>query len=234
MALLAGRARLIALDLPGFGALGRAARRIRARHGEPTAWRTRSRARRGACGRLRPLAGRPAGRAPRGAPPGRRLASDPGRPERAGARAGLAAPRRSELVPLYQAAAARAVPLGALAACRCTPLRRAALAPLVDRPGRRRRRDGARLVDGGRAARELPAARRARSRGPGRGGRAWWPSRSRRSGATATAWCPPPTPSCSLRAVPSAAIRFLPGCGHMPMVERPEAFAALLAALALE
>ncbi len=37
-----------------------------------------------------------------------------------------------------------------------------------------------------------------------------------------------------LRAVPSAAIHFLPACGHMPMIERPEAFAALLARLALE
>jgi pimeloyl-ACP methyl ester carboxylesterase len=34
------------------------------------------------------------------------------------------------------------------------------------------------------------------------------------------------------RAVPSADIRFLPGCGHLPMVERPEAFALALAGLA--
>ena len=33
-------------------------------------------------------------------------------------------------------------------------------------------------------------------------------------------------------AVPSAVVRFLPGCGHLPMVERPEAFAALLGELA--
>ena len=37
-----------------------------------------------------------------------------------------------------------------------------------------------------------------------------------------------------LRAVPSATIEILPACGHLPMIERPEAFAALLARLALE
>jgi pimeloyl-ACP methyl ester carboxylesterase len=45
---------------------------------------------------------------------------------------------------------------------------------------------------------------------------------------------PPRDAEILTRAVPSAAIHFLPGCGHLPMVERPEAFAALLARLALE
>jgi pimeloyl-ACP methyl ester carboxylesterase len=33
--------------------------------------------------------------------------------------------------------------------------------------------------------------------------------------------------------VPSATIHYLPGCGHLPMVERPEAFAVLLRRLAV-
>ena len=45
---------------------------------------------------------------------------------------------------------------------------------------------------------------------------------------------PPSDAELLRRAVPSAAIHFLPGCGHMPMIERPEAFAALLARLALK
>lgn len=36
------------------------------------------------------------------------------------------------------------------------------------------------------------------------------------------------------RVVPSAQIHLLPGCGHMPMIERPEAFAHLLSRLASE
>ncbi len=43
---------------------------------------------------------------------------------------------------------------------------------------------------------------------------------------------PPGDAEILRRAVPSAEIRMLPACGHMPMVERPEAFAAALAELA--
>jgi pimeloyl-ACP methyl ester carboxylesterase len=43
----------------------------------------------------------------------------------------------------------------------------------------------------------------------------------------------PPGDAATLQQhVPSAIIRFLPGAGHLPMVERPEAFAALLAQVA--
>ena len=39
---------------------------------------------------------------------------------------------------------------------------------------------------------------------------------------------PPSDAEILKRVVPSAEIHFLPGCGHLPMVERPEAFADLL------
>jgi pimeloyl-ACP methyl ester carboxylesterase len=44
---------------------------------------------------------------------------------------------------------------------------------------------------------------------------------------------PPGDAEVLLRAVPSAELHLLPACGHLPMVERPEAFAALLAEIAL-
>jgi pimeloyl-ACP methyl ester carboxylesterase len=43
---------------------------------------------------------------------------------------------------------------------------------------------------------------------------------------------PPSDAQILARVVPSAQIHFLPGCGHLPMVERPEAFADLLRRLA--
>ncbi len=78
-------------------------------------------------------------------------------PERARARAGLAA-ARAERVPLYRALRRAPFPLGALAglARRAAAARRAP--PLVDDPSTVDRRDCARLVDGGRDARELPGA----------------------------------------------------------------------------
>jgi pimeloyl-ACP methyl ester carboxylesterase len=43
----------------------------------------------------------------------------------------------------------------------------------------------------------------------------------------------PPSDGAILeRVAPSAEIHYLPGCGHLPMVERPEAFAVLLRRLA--
>jgi pimeloyl-ACP methyl ester carboxylesterase len=43
---------------------------------------------------------------------------------------------------------------------------------------------------------------------------------------------PPADAEILERVAPSAKIHFLPGCGHLPMVERPEAFSELLRRLA--
>ena len=44
---------------------------------------------------------------------------------------------------------------------------------------------------------------------------------------------PPSDATILERVAPSAEIHYLPGCGHLPMVERPEAFAVLLRRLAV-
>jgi pimeloyl-ACP methyl ester carboxylesterase len=113
-----------------------------------------------------------------------------------------------------------------------TPLRHAALRTLVDNPATVDDATARSLVDGGRAARALrganddsfatglgeEAARAAVPIG------AIWGDRDRMV---------PPGDAEILRAsVPSAEIRLLRACGHLPMVERPEAFAVLLAELA--
>ena len=114
-----------------------------------------------------------------------------------------------------------------------TPLRRAVLGLLVDDASTLDPEQARRLVEGGRSARDLTTATRISfadglaedAAGVAAPIAAIWGDRDR--------MVPAADAEILLRAVPSAVIRFLPGCGHLPMVERPEAFAALLAELAV-
>jgi pimeloyl-ACP methyl ester carboxylesterase len=113
------------------------------------------------------------------------------------------------------------------------PLRRAGLGLLVDNAAAVDPGVALRLVEGARSARELPAGVDA-SFSTGLAEEA-----SLVSAPIAAIWgdrdrmVPPSDAEILQRAVPSAAIHFLPGCGHLPMVERPEAFAALLGDVAV-
>jgi pimeloyl-ACP methyl ester carboxylesterase len=112
------------------------------------------------------------------------------------------------------------------------PLRRAALRTLVDDPSTVDDETARALVDGGREARELKGAIAA-SFAVGLAGEA-----ARLGVPVAAIWgdrdrmVPPGDAAVLQELVPSATVRFLPGCGHLPMVERPEAFASLLGELA--
>jgi pimeloyl-ACP methyl ester carboxylesterase len=114
-----------------------------------------------------------------------------------------------------------------------TPLRRAALRALVDNPSTVDGDMARTLVDGGREARELQGAIEA-SFATGLAEEA-----TLVSAPIAAIWgdrdrmVPPGDAQVLLRAVPSAMLHLLPACGHLPMVERPEAFAVLLAEIAL-
>jgi pimeloyl-ACP methyl ester carboxylesterase len=85
------------------------------------------------------------------------------------------------------------------------------------------------LVDGGREARELKGAIEASfATGLAEEARlinvpidAIWGDRDRMA--------PPGDAEVLLEAVPGSRLHTLPGCGHLPMVENPEAFAVLLA-----
>ena len=116
---------------------------------------------------------------------------------------------------------------------RIAPLRRAGLSLLVDNAAAIDPALVRHLADGARQARELPAAVRD-SFATGLTEEAplvaapiaaIWGDRDR--------MVPPADAELLRNAVPSADIRMLPACGHLPMVERPEAFSALLAALAV-
>jgi pimeloyl-ACP methyl ester carboxylesterase len=115
---------------------------------------------------------------------------------------------------------------------RIAPLRRAALRALVDDPASVDDDTARSLVDGGREARELQGAIAA-SFAVGLAEEA-----ARLAVPVAAIWgdrdrmVPPGDAATLQQHVPSAIIRFLPGAGHLPMVERPEAFAALLAQVA--
>jgi pimeloyl-ACP methyl ester carboxylesterase len=113
------------------------------------------------------------------------------------------------------------------------PLRRAALGALVHDPSTVSRAMATTLVDGGREARALKGAIDA-SFATGLDAEASlldvpvaaiWGDRDR--------MVPVADAEVLLRAVPAATLHLLPDCGHLPMIERPEAFASLLAGLAL-
>ena len=112
------------------------------------------------------------------------------------------------------------------------PLRRAALRTLVEDPATVDDETARCLVDGGREARELQGAIAA-SFATGLAEEA-----ARLTVPVAAIWgdrdrmVPPGDAQVLQDAVPAAVIRFLPRCGHLPMVEQPEAFASLLAELA--
>ncbi|MDX6619647.1 MAG: hypothetical protein QOK36_2033 [Gaiellales bacterium] len=231
MALLAGRARCIALDLPGFGhsddlpgdftldaAVARLAAALAAMD-VPAA---------PVCGHS--LGGPLAVRLARNHPATTSSVVLVGP-------SGLAeAPfwqrRALTLVPVYQVLRRAPVPWEHWL-LRVAPLRRAALRRLVHDPATVSLEMATTLVDGGRKARELKGAIDA-SFATGLGEEA-----RLASVPIAAIWgeCDRMVPLADaqilLRAVPSATLRVLPGCGHLPMVEDPEAFAAALADLAL-
>jgi pimeloyl-ACP methyl ester carboxylesterase len=230
MALLAGNARCIALDLPGFGRSD----------ASPGGFALDSAAA-GVAAAMDVLGAGPAvvcGHS-LGGPLAVRLSLN--HPETA-SQLILVGPSGLRPAPAWQSRALALMPVYQL--LRRTPvpwehwllrvalLRRAALRPLVDDPSRVSLEMARTIVDGGREARELRGAVTASfATGLAEEARevsvpiaAIWGDRDR--------MVPPSDADVLLRAVPSATLHLLPACGHLPMVERPHAFAALLARLA--
>ena len=138
--------------------------------------------------------------------------------------------RALRLVPVYQLLRRAPVPWEHWL-LRVGPLRRGALRALVHDPATVSDAMARTLVDGGREARELKGAIDASfATGLDAEARALtvpvdaiWGERDR--------MVPAKDARLLLRAVPGATLHVMPGCGHLPMVEDPETFAALLARL---
>ena len=230
MRLLAGRARCVALDLPGFG------------HSDaPPGGFELDSAVDELAGALRALGTGPAPICGHslGGPVSVRLAL---RHPEVAERVILVGPSGLKPAPVWQDRVLKLVPI--YRALRHAPfhwerwllhvgpLRRAALRALVENPATVDDATARSLVDGGREARELKGAIAA-SFATGLAEEA-----ARLAVPVAAIWgdrdrmVPPGDARVLLDAVPTAVVRFLPGCGHLPMVERPEAFAALLGELA--
>jgi pimeloyl-ACP methyl ester carboxylesterase len=230
MALLAGSARCVALDIPGFGDSD-----------APAGGFTLDSAVDGLAGALRELGHGPAAVCGHslGGPLSLRLAL---RHPDTVSRLVLVGPSGLKPAPRWQNRALKLVPVYRLLRrapfhwehwlLHVTPIRRAALRALVEDPATVDDRTALHLVDGGRKARALQgaieasfatglASEAARSPVPLR---AIWGDRDR--------MVPPADAAILERAVPGPTVHFLAGCGHLPMVERPAAFAALLAELA--
>jgi pimeloyl-ACP methyl ester carboxylesterase len=232
MELLAGEARCIALDVPGFG-----------RSDSPPRGFTLDAAADGLAAALGALGAAPAvvcGHS-LGGPLAARLAlRHPG----AVSRLVLVAPSGLAPAPAWQRRALRAVPAFTLLRrapfawerwlARIPPVRNAILGLFVDRPASVDPETARQLFAGARDAREVPAALDASfSTGLDDDAplvaapiAAIWGARDRMT--------PPRESEVLRRVVPSAEIHFLPACGHLPMLDRPEAFAVLLRRLAVE
>jgi pimeloyl-ACP methyl ester carboxylesterase len=229
MALLAGSARCIALDLPGFG-----------RSDAPLGGFTLDSAAAGLASAMDAIGAGPAvvcGHS-LGGPLAVRLGLN--HPE-AASQLILVGPSGLKPAPAWQSRALALMPVYRLLRrapvpwehwlLRVAPLRRAALRPLVDDPSTVSLEMARTIVDGGREARELQRAVTA-SFATGLAEEA-----SAVAAPIAAIWgdrdrmVPPADAEVLLRAVPSATLHLLPACGHLPMVERPHAFAALLARL---
>lgn len=230
MELLAGDARCIALDLPGFG-----------RSDTPPGGFSLDSASDALAAALRALGGAPAvvcGHS-LGGPVAARLAlRHPGVVSRlvlVGPSGLVTAPpwqlRALRIVPVYQALQ-RAPFAWERWVLAVAPLRRAALSLLVDNTSAVDPDLVLRIVDGARHAREItPALGASFATGLDDDAplvaapiAAIWGERDR--------MVPPSDAQILKLVVPSADIHFLPGCGHLPMVERPEAFSDLLRRLA--
>jgi pimeloyl-ACP methyl ester carboxylesterase len=232
MELLAGSARCIALDLPGFG-----------ESDVPPGGFTLDSAGDSLAAALRALGGAPAvvcGHS-LGGPLAARFAR---RHPEAISRLVLVAPSGLAPAPPWQQRLLRAVPLYNLLQLApwpwerwllsIAPLRRAGLGLLVDNTSALDPALVRRLVEGARHARALtPALSASFQTGLDDDAplvsapiAAIWGERDR--------MVPPSDAEILERVVPSAQIHLLPGCGHMPMIERPEAFAHLLSRLASE
>ena len=230
MALLAGNARCIALDLPGFG-----------RSDAPRGGFTLDSAAAGLAGAMDAIGAGPAAVCGHslGGPLAVRLGLN--HPE-AASRLILVGPSGLQPAPAWQSRALTLMPVYRLLRrapvpwehwlLGIPPLRRAALRALVDDPRTVSLEMARTIVDGGREARELQRAVTASfATGLAEEARevaapiaAIWGDRDR--------MVPVDDAEVLLRAVPSATLDLLPACGHLPMVERPHAFAALLARLA--
>jgi pimeloyl-ACP methyl ester carboxylesterase len=230
MELLAGDARCIALDLPGFG-----------QSDTPPGGFTLDSASDNLAAALRALGGAPAvvcGHS-LGGPLGARFAL---RHPDAVSRLVLVGPSGLAPAPPWQLRALRAVSAYTLLQrapfhwehwlLPIAPLRRAALGLLVDNPSAVDPALVRRIVDGARFARAItPALGASFATGLDDDAplvsapiAAIWGARDR--------MVPPSDAEILTRVAPSAEVHFLPGCGHLPMVERPEAFANLLRRLA--
>jgi pimeloyl-ACP methyl ester carboxylesterase len=226
MELLAGSARCIALDLPGFG-----------QSDTPPGGFTLDSASDNLAAALRALRGAPAvvcGHS-LGGPVAARLAL---RHPDAISRLVLVGPSGLAPAPAWQLRVLRAVPaynLLRLAPWRwerwllsIAPLWRAGLGLLVDNPSAIDSALVLRMVEGARHARAVaPALNASFATGLDDDAAlvsapiaAIWGERDR--------MVPPSDAEILKRVAPSAEIHFLPACGHLPMVERPEAFANLL------
>jgi pimeloyl-ACP methyl ester carboxylesterase len=230
MELLAGSARCIALDLPGFG-----------QSDTPPGGFSLDSASDNLAAALHALGGAPAvvcGHS-LGGPLAARFAL---RHPDAVSRLVLVGPSGLAPAPPWQLRALRAVPVYNLLQrapfpwerwlLPIAPLRHAALGLLVDNPSAVDRALVQRILEGAREAREItPALGASFATGLDDDAplvaapiAAVWGERDR--------MVPPSDAEILRRVVPSAQVHFLPGCGHLPMVERPEAFADLLRRLA--
>jgi pimeloyl-ACP methyl ester carboxylesterase len=230
MELLAGDARCIALDLPGFG-----------QSDTPPGGFSLDSASDNLAAALRVLGGAPAvvcGHS-LGGPLGARFAL---RHPDAVSRLVLVGPSGLAPAPPWQLRALRAVPAYNLLQrapfhwehwlLPIAPLRRTALGLLVDNPSAVDPALVRRIVDGARFARAItPALGASFATGLDDDAplvsapiAAIWGARDR--------MVPPSDAEILTRVAPSAEVHFLPGCGHLPMVERPEAFANALRYLA--
>jgi pimeloyl-ACP methyl ester carboxylesterase len=230
MELLADSARCIALDLPGFG-----------QSDSPPGGFSLDSASDLLAAALRAVGGAPAvvcGHSLGGPLAARFELRHPG----AVSRLVLVGPSGLAPAPAWQHRALRAVPAYSLLQrsplpweswlLPIAPLRHAALGLLVDNPSAIDPALLRRILEGARHARELtPALSASFATGLDHDAplvsapiAAIWGDRDR--------MVPPSDAEILKRVVPSAAIHFLPGCGHLPMVERPEAFANLLRRLA--
>jgi pimeloyl-ACP methyl ester carboxylesterase len=231
MELLAGSARCIAFDLPGFGASD-----------TPPGGFTLDSASDNLAAALRAVGGAPAvvcGHS-LGGPLGARFAL---RHPHAVSKLVLVGPSGLAPAPPWQHRVLRAVPAYNLLQLvpwpwerlllSIAPLRRAGLGLLVDNPSAVDPALVRRMVEGARHARALrPALSASFATGLDDDAplvsvpiAAIWGSRDR--------MVPPSDSEILVCVVPSAEIHFLPGCGHLPMVERPEAFADLLRRVAV-
>jgi pimeloyl-ACP methyl ester carboxylesterase len=230
MELLAGSFRCIALDVPGFG-----------ESATPPGGFTLDSASDNLVGALEAVGGAPAvvcGHS-LGGPLAARLAI---RHPQAVSRLVLVGPSGLSPAPAWQRRVLRAVPAYNLLQrapfawerwlLPIAPLRHAAIALLVHNPSAVDPALIGRILDGARHARELTPALNASFATGLDDDAPLVPAPISAIWGECDRMALPSDSEILRRVVPSADVRFLPACGHLPMVERPEAFSELLRRLA--